>query len=270
MNPRLSFFGNTNEIDAIAAAGYDCIEMQVNWIMKLEETEFRKASQHLKDSPLVCEVLDNPVPLDQVIADESFNLEFYRNYLTVGADRAAKLGVKYYIFGNGKTRSLPTSGDIEAAREKNLTFMRMMADIVAKRGITILIEPLAPRVSNVIQSIPEALEYIKIVGKSNIGTFLDYRWFLAQNHPLQDIEKYSQYITHVHIDNPTTEFPKRLIPRMDDGHDYSPFFQALKKINYNGIISIEANTFMNYEQDLKDGITFFKNHGIVPRRSVVT
>jgi sugar phosphate isomerase/epimerase len=267
MNPRLGFFGSTKDIQAISAAGYDCIEMQVNEIAKLSETEFKDACKRLQNSTIVCEVLDNPVPLDQVIADDDFDLDFYQKYLQIGVERASQMGVKYYIFGNGKTRSLPISGDIAKAKQKNLKFMRMLADITAKRGITILLEPLAPRVSNVIQSIAEALDYARLVERPNIGTFLDYRWFLAMNHPFQEIEKYGRHIRHVHIDSPTTEFPKRLIPRVDDGHDYSKFFEALKHINYNGIISIEANTFSNYEQDLRDGLTFFKYFGINPRNS---
>jgi sugar phosphate isomerase/epimerase len=266
MNPKLGMFGSTKDIEAVSVAGYDCIEMQVNEIVKLDEAGFIEACKRLNDSAIVCEVLDNPVPLDQVIADESFDFDFYKNYLKIGAERASQMGVKYYIFGNGKTRSLPTSGDIEKAKQKNLLFMRMLADITAKQGITILLEPLAPRVSNVIQSIAEALDYAKLSERPNIGTFLDYRWFLAMNHPVQDIEKYGHHIRHVHMDNPLTEFPRRLIPRVDDGHDYSPFFKALKSIHYDGIISIEANTFSNYEQDLQDGLSFFKNFGFIPRR----
>lgn len=267
MKPSLSFFGSTDDIEAISAAGYDGIEMQVNWIVKLGETEFKDACQHLQNSPIVCEVLDNPVPLDKCIADDSFDLNYYRDYLNIGADRAAQMGVKYYIFGNGKTRSLPIFGDIEAAKEKNLTFIRMLADITAERGITVLIEPLAPRVSNVILSISEALDYIKLVEKTNLGTFLDYRWFLAQEHPIQDIEKYSKYIRHIHLDSPVNEFPKRMIPRVEDEHDYSPLFKALEKIKYNGTIAIEANTFTDYAQDLKDGIAFFQHFGVSPRRA---
>jgi D-psicose/D-tagatose/L-ribulose 3-epimerase len=266
MKPKLSFFGSTDDIETISDAGYDEIEMQVNWVAKMGEPEFKDACQRLKNSPIVCTVLDNPVPLDKVVADESFDLDFYNDYLKLGADRAAQMGVKYYIFGNGKTRSLPTTGDIEAAKKKNLTFIRMMADIAAERGITILIEPLAPRVSNVNLGIAEILEYIKATGKTNLGTFLDYRWFLAQNHPMQDIVKYGQYIKHVHIDNPIPEFPKRLIPRIDDGHDYSGLFKALDAFDYNGIISIEANTFVDFKQDLRDGLAFFKHFGITPLR----
>ena len=262
MKPRSGFFGAPKDIDAIAAAGYDCIEMQVVGVMKLDETEFIDTQNNLKHNNLACDVLDNPIPLDQCIADESFDLKYYEKFLQTGAERAAQLGVKYYIFGNGRTRSLPVEGDVEKARSKNLTLMRMLADITAEQGITILLEPLAPRVSNVVLSIPEALDYIQLVGKPNLGTFLDYRWFLAQGHPFSDIEKFGRYISHVHIDCPLTEFPRRVIPRINDGHDYSMLFQALEAINYDGIISIEANTFADFEQDLRDGMAFFKKFGI--------
>lgn len=269
MNPRLSFFGFSKDIDAIAAAGYDCIEMHMHEVMKMDGGEFQVVCQKLKHSPLVCEVLDNPVPLDVVIASDSFNLEDYRKFLNIGADRAAALGVRYYVFGNGRTRSLPTEGDIEAAKEKNLTFMRMLADIAGQRGITVLIEPLAPAVSNVIHSIPEALEYSEIVGKPNIGTFLDYRWFVDRKHPFKMIETYGQHIKHVHIDNPDLPFPKRLVPRINDGHDYSAIFRALEKINYQGILSIEANTFMHWPQDLKDGMDFFAAYGVERKKEAI-
>lgn len=262
MNPRLSFFGFANDIDAIAAAGYDCIEMHMREIISMDAAVFKAACQKLRYSSLACEVLDNPVPLDQVIADESFDLEYYQDYLKKGADLAAELGVKYYVFGNGRTRSLPASGDVEAARQKNLRFMRQLADIAATRGITVLIEPLAPQVSNVVLSIPEAIEYAKEIGKLNLGTFLDYRWFFDRKHPYTMIEEYGQHIKHVHIDNPDLPFPKRFVPRVNDGHDYSALFQALEKIKYQEILSIEANTFLDWPQDLKDGMEFFAAHGV--------
>lgn len=266
MRPRLSFFGFTKDIDSIANAGYDCIEMHMHEIMAMDDAAFKTASKKLKDSPLVCEVLDNPVPLKECVADESFDLDYYQGFLKTGADRASELGVKYYVFGNGKTRSLPESGDVEAAKQKNLTFMRMLADIAGEKGITVLIEPLGLQVSNVILSIPEAIDYAKLVGKPNLGTFLDYRWFVDRNHPFKVIEEYGQYIKHVHIDNPISPFPKRVIPRIDDGHDYTNLFKALDKINYKGIISIEANTFIDFEKDLRDGIKFFNNFNIKPYR----
>ena len=140
--------------------------------------------------------------------------------------------------------------------------MRMLADIAATRGITVLIEPLGPQVSNVVLSIPEAIAYAQEIDRPNLGTFLDYRWFVDRKHPFKLIEEYGPYIQHVHIDNPVSPFPKRVIPRLDDGHDYSNLFNALEKINYQGIISVEANTFSDFDQDLCDAIAFFEAYGI--------
>jgi len=145
----------------------------------------------------------------------------------------------------------------------------MLADITAQRGITILLEPLAPAVSNVIHSIPQALEYALVVGKPNVGTFLDYRWFIDRKHPFVMIEEYGQHIRLVHIDNPDLPFPKRMVPRVNDGHDYSALFRALQKINYEGILSIEANTFLDYPQDLNDGLEFFAAYGIERRKALI-
>src|SRR4030065_2232204 len=100
MKPKLSFFGAPKDIDAIDAAGYDCIEMQVVGLMQLDETEFGETQNKLSHLSLTCEVLDNPIPLDQCVADDSFDLNYYEKFLQAGADRAAQLGVKYYIFGN--------------------------------------------------------------------------------------------------------------------------------------------------------------------------
>jgi len=40
---------------------------------------------------------------------------------------------------------------------------------------------------------------------------------------------------------------------MNDGHDYSALFRALEKIDYQGILSIEANTFVDYRKIWKMG-----------------
>lgn len=263
---KIGMFGAVKDIEAVSAAGFDCIEMQVNEIVQLEDDLFRDACQKLEHSGLTCEVLDNPVPLDQVIADDTFDLDYYQGYLKKGVERARKLGVKFYVFGNGRTRSLPVTGDIEKAHQKNLDFMRRLADITTAKDIQVLIEPLAPRVSNVVQSLAQALEYAREIDRSNIGTFLDYRWFLAMNHPLEEIYKFARSIAHVHIDNPTTEFPRRLVPKLNDGHDYKPFLSALKEIHYNGIISVEANSFSDFDQEMQQTLEFFKSFGIIPAR----
>ncbi len=267
MKMRLGCFGYVKDLDTIARAGFDCAEMHNSEIMSFDHGEFKMALKKLKDSGIPCEVFDNPLPLDQKIIDESFDVEFYKDYLKKGAERVAEMGGRFWVFGNGKTRSIPETGDIEAGKQKVYGFIREMCDIAAQNNITVLLEPLHASISNISLSIPDAINLMKELEKPNLKTFVDFRWFVASNRPYEEIEKYSDEILHVHIDNPTTNFPKeriRLVPRIDDGYDYAPFLNELKKIDYKGIISIEALTFDNFEEDIKEGLKFFKQHGIMP------
>jgi len=264
---RLSCFGTTKDLEAIARAGYDCAELQVREIVELSEEDFKAVLRKLKGLDITCEVFDNPIPLDVRIPVPEFDLKYWTEYLKIGAYRTAELGARYYVFGNGRSRSLPKEGDVKGAYEKLMTFLNILCDITAEYNITVLLEPLAPTLSNFINSIPEAVDFIEKFGRYNLKTMCDYRWLVAAGRSVDDILNYEKYIKHIHIDNPTTEFPKRPMPSLEDGHDYAPLINALKKICYKEIVSIEANTFTNYEEDIKKGLEFFKHFGIVPYRS---
>lgn len=268
MKMRTSHFGFVNQIDQIAAAGYDCVELHIKEIMGFDADGYRQAKKTLFDSGIPCEVFDNPLPLDVVIADPAFDFAFYTEYLKKAVDRTAEMGARYFVYGNGKTRSLPAEGDIAGAEKKNDEMIAVLCELAAQANITILLEPLAASICNRFLGIPENYEYVQKTKLSNLKTLLDYRWFLAGGHSLDVIEEYADFIQHVHIDNPDHAFPKRLVPMAADGHDYTPLFNLLKKICYKGIISYEANTFENgFETDIAKGLELLKENDIFSYRS---
>ncbi|MDF2531903.1 MAG: endonuclease [Clostridia bacterium] len=266
MKMRLSHFGYLKDLEDIAAAGYDCAELHIREIMGLEDVEYKAALKKVKDLALPCEVYDNPIPLDVVIADPAFDMAHWKEFLKKGAYRTSEMGARYYVFGNGRTRRLPVEGDVKRAHDQLMEFMDIMCDIAAEHNITVLLEPLGPSFSNFINSIPEAVDFIDSFGKHNLKTFCDLRHLVAINGDLEDIVKYEKYIKHIHIDYPNSNFPERFIPSLEDGFDYAPFLNVLKKICYKEIISIEAATFKNFKVDIAGGIQFFKAHDIHPYR----
>lgn len=267
MHMRLGCFGYVKDLDTIATAGFDCAELHIRELMSFDEGEYQIARTKLRDCGIPAEVFDNPIPLDSRIADPSFNLSFYHDYLQKACERAAGMGARYIVFGNGKARSLPIEGNIEAARDKFDAFFTMLLDIAALHNITILIEPLGCKLSNIVNTLPDAVEFIKKYGRHNLKTFIDYRYMVELQRPLSDIEKFEPFIRHVHLDNPTTVFPERVVPRLDDGFDYAPFLEMLKKICYKEIISIEASVFRDFKEDIQQVIEFFAAHGIYPYRA---
>jgi sugar phosphate isomerase/epimerase len=265
MKMRLSSFGFVKDIDAIAREGFDCIEMHYREIIPMDEGEFRAACKKLKDSPLTAEVFNNPLPLDKQIIAPEFKLSDYREHILIGAERAAEMGARYCNFGNGRTRSLPKEGtdaELASARSKIVECIAEICEINAKYNITVLLEPLSPVVSNFILNVPEAIALAKELGVSNLKPFIDLRWFVDEKRSYDEIITYADQIEHIHIDNPLPAFPTRYIPRVTDEFDYTPFFDALKKICYKGIISCEANTFEDFEADLKSLMDFFRHYGI--------
>lgn len=270
MYMRLGCFGYIKDLDTIAAAGFDCAELHIKELMGLDGTEFHRARKHLKDCGIPAEVFDNPIPLDSKISDPSFDLEFYNDYLEKAFYRAAEMGAQYIVFGNGQSRSLPKEGNLTAAQAKFNEFFIKMLDIAAVYNLTILIEPLSPKLSNIVNNLPEAVQFIKRYGRFNLKTFVDYRYMVELNRPLIELQEYELYIRHIHLDNPTTIFPNRVVPRLGDGFDYSPFLEALKKISYKGIISIEASVFKDFSEDISSVIGFFSAHGIKPYRAALS
>jgi sugar phosphate isomerase/epimerase len=267
MKMRLSCFGFIKDLDDIAAAGYDCAELHIREIMALDEAAFSGALARLKACGIPAEVFDNPIPLDSRVADPSFDLDYYRDFLGTAADRCAEMGARYFVFGNGKARSLPLEGDIAGAVTKFDEFFAMLLDITAQRNITVLIEPLGKKLSNIVNNLPEAVAFIKKFGKPNLKTFVDYRYMVELGRPLSDIAEYEPWIKHVHIDKPTSIFPERFVPSQGDGFDYAPFLGALKNICYKEIVSIEASVFRDYSAEIRKGIGFFASHGIRPYRN---
>lgn len=266
MRMKLSCFGTLKDIDAIAAAGYDCAELQIKEIVELSEDEFRAAVKKVRSSGITLEVFDNPVPLNISITSPDFDLKYWTEYLKKGALRTAELGARYYVFGNGRSRSLPVEGDVEGAREKLLDFLNILCEVTAEHNITVLLEPLATSLSNFINSIPEAVEFIEKFGRYNLKTMCDLRYLFPMNRDVEDIATYEKYIKHIHVDNPLSTFPQRFIPTLEDGFDYGPFIEVLKRICYKEIISIEANMFQDYPEEIKKGLRFFAHFGIVPYR----
>ncbi|OQB20703.1 MAG: Xylose isomerase-like TIM barrel [Firmicutes bacterium ADurb.Bin182] len=264
---RLSHFGFIKDLDDIAKAGYDCAELHYHEIMAMDEGEYKKALKKIRDANITCEVFNNPVPLAQRIIDDDFDLCYYHGFLSKGADRAAEMGARYCNFGNGKTRCIAQGEDAVRLNAKHRAFMEMLCDINAERNITVLIEPLAESLTNFLHSIRQVIDYQKEIGKKNIRPFIDLRWHIAQGHSFEDIVTYADHIAHVHIDNPLLPFPERRVPAIGDGYDYGQLFDKLKEICYKGIISIEANTFNDFYQDICGGLKLFRHHGIVPYRT---
>ena len=247
---------------SIKDAGYDAAEFSVAQVMELYGPAFKELQKRFGDTGLDFDVFDNPIPLTERICGEEFELDTWRDYLLRASERCARLGGNKYVFGNGAARSAPVGSGAPAARDKLDRFIDMLCGVSARYGITVMIEPLSRVFSNMFNTIEDCADAIRYYGISNLTSMVDLRHIVALELPMSDIVKHKGQIAHVHIDYPYSKLPDRYYPKDTDDYGYSPFFAALEEIGYSGIISVEANKYANYAEEIKDDLTFFGKYGV--------
>lgn len=264
----LSVNAPLGNIKALERTGYDCIEPSNTDIAAMEEAEFLSAAESLEASRLRCVVIDNPIPCSVSFAAENWELASWEDYLRLSAKRAVRLGAKYWCFGNGTSRALPGEAEADARVMENFrAAVLLCADIASEHGISVIVEPLGPSVTNYLTSVAETAEYVRGLGRENIFTMVDYRWEHEQDRPISELYDNAELIVHAHIDSPATDYKRqkiRRVPSAADGVDYSGFFDFVKSGAFRGVMSIEANSFDDYEADLASALCFYARYGIAP------
>jgi len=166
--------------------------------------------------------------------------------------RAQKAGIPYIVFGSGGARRVPDNFSKQEATQQFISLCKRLAPLAKKYKITVLVEPLNTKETNIINSLSEGAEIVKAVNHPNIQLICDIYHMLKENEPASDIIKYRKYIKHCHI----AEKETRSAPGTK-GDDFTPYFKALKKIKYKGCISIEGN-FDSFETRISSALQFMQ------------
>lgn len=245
---KIGCFASTDQIGTVEKLGFDSVELDLGEIVRMSNAEFCELEKRVADSALGFEVFSGLLPLSVRFHSQSFDEEYWMNYVSSAAARAAALGARMIPFGAGKCRSIPENCDnVEKAKRYVTHLVRRISDIVGQYGMILAVEPLGPANSNYINTIPEAADFIKEVNRSNCYTMCDMRHMHKMREPFDDISKYSDIIVHAHIDYP--HGTERLFPCASDGYDYAPYFHALKEAGYQGILTIEATSYRDFASD---------------------
>ena len=158
-------------------------------------------------------------------------------YLDKALGRAAQLGVKVIVLGSPKSKNVPEGYPMDKAWSQLVELLRHIDPLVRTKGITIVIEPLSKLESNIINTAAEGLQLVKAVDRENIKLLIDYYHLVMEKEDPEIILDAGSYIKHIHFANPTG----RVYPiEAEDG--YVRFMNLLKRIGYEGRISIEAYT----------------------------
>jgi sugar phosphate isomerase/epimerase len=157
------------------------------------------------------------------------------------------------VWGSADSRNIPDGFSRERAAEQIATFLRIAGDVARHHDLTIAIEPLRHRESNILNTGAEALKMVHAVKHPNVRMIIDYYHLREENEDPRIVEAARGEIVHLHFANPHGRlWPHEL--REDD--QYVAFFQYLSKIGYSGRISIEGKG--SFEKDGTASREFFR------------
>jgi sugar phosphate isomerase/epimerase len=164
-------------------------------------------------------------------------------------DLAADLGDhSVMVLGSSKQRQAIEGGKPEEAVRRLSDGLARMAPHAERRGVTILMEPLAPHLCNVVNSMEDAVAIVKQVGSGAVQSMFDTHNTTAETLPLPDvIRKHFSRIRHVHLNELDGKYPGR------GGFAFAPVLKALRDLDYQGWMSVEVFDFQ------PDGETVARN-----------
>lgn len=224
-------------LSAVAAVGYDYLELNTAEIALLPDDEFEKAYERIMKIGLPVPVTNVFIPGHVKLVGPETDRQQQDEYLNVAYERLQRLGVEYIVFGSGGARRIPDGFNREEAWSQLVAFSRRAAQKAAGHGITILIEPLRRQETNIINTAGEGLKLVRQVNHPNFQLMIDFYHLAVENEDPDIVLEAASLLRHVHIANPEG----RMFPLDWDEHPfYIGFFTNLRKIGYNERISIEG------------------------------
>jgi sugar phosphate isomerase/epimerase len=160
-------------------------------------------------------------------------------YLNKLIDFCGDLGGPCMVFGSPRQRS--TRGtSIEEAKKYFAEGLAEVADHAQERGVKILVEPLGKSVTDVVNTMAEALELAKQVNHPAIQIIFDFHNTPDETEPFDVLlKKYYNSIYHVHVQ----EMDGKHLGTATAVDDYVKAFQTLKDLRYDKWVSLEVFDF---------------------------
>lgn len=142
------------------------------------------------------------------------------------------------VLGSSKQRSAVDGATPAEAVGRLIDGLSALAPHARERGVTILMEPLAPHLSNVVNTLQEAMRVVRAVDSPAVGTMLDTHNTAAETKPLDVlIREYLPHIRHVHLNEMDGTRPGA-------GHfNFKLVLDALERGGYRHWLSVEAFDF---------------------------
>lgn len=248
-------FGCCTSIDnsqILADAGGDYLECTlISLLPEEDETEFAPVRAKIEISPVPVMAANVFLPADLKVVGPNVDWARAERYVHVALTRAGEVGVKIVVFGSGRSRSVPKDFPREEAHRQLVRFLGVAAEKAEAEGITIAIEPLNSKESNIINSIAEGAELARRVGHPSVRGLADFYHMEEDREPLSAIQENGPMLAHIHVADTNRGAPGT------GSYPYPEFAAELRKTGYDGMISIECR-WQDFAAECAPALSFLR------------
>lgn len=224
-----------DKVQIIQDAGYDYVELAVGTVKpESPDTEFDPIRDQIKSFEIVPEAWNCLLPGDLRVTGPEVDKYRMERYLRTAFQRIEEVGGEVVVFGSGGARKVPEGFSMDEARDQIVEFVTLAGQIAGPHGITIAIEPLNVRETNIINSVAEGMEIVRKADHPFVKVLADLYHIMEESEPMEDVVDAGNDLVHTH-----TADTGRLYPG-SGSYPNREFFEALREIGYNDRMSVEC------------------------------
>ncbi len=166
-------------------------------------------------------------------------------------DLAARFGAMVNV---GRSRGFVERGEpVEAAASRFCEVARDLADYAAPKDVTLILEPVNRYEINFVNSVEQGAALMRQVDRPNMKLMPDIFHMNIEDRTIGgELERFAEHVGYIHVAD-----SNRLAP--GQGHtDFTAFFNSLRRMHYDGWLSVEILPKPDPDTAARQAVTFLK------------
>lgn len=230
----------------MAEAGFDAFEISPTIPRQLSQSDIRSLKSSLDRYDIPFAGFTSIYPPEMILASKSRTARRKSILHTKRLiETASSLEGRHMVWGSGRSRNIPKDVPFKRGFGWLIDLLKESGTLADEEGIKIAIEPQNRFESTIIHNVREALSLAKLVKHDSIGVVYDtFHTSLEEDSFTKPILLAGKRLAAVHVSDCNRKIPGK-------GHiNFAPIFESLKRVHYEGYVSLEAILEKDPRRDL--------------------
>lgn len=239
---------------SLAEMGFDYAELSGRALASMRDDDvFDEIRDRILAAPIAVEAISGFIPpyTGLTVVGPRVDRAAGRKFAERMLIRAAQVGVKTIAFGSAAARNVPDGFSVSRALAQLRDYTSMVCDLAEPRGMVLALEVLCRSETNLINTVPQAIELVHAVNRPGLRVLIDYYNLLCEESPLSDVAAARGLLAHVHTSDDDRD------PPGSGSADQTGFLAALRGIGYDERLTIECH-WEDFEKEAPKALDFLR------------